>query len=91
MNICSQVRAICVQIAYHSNLEASSLSGDFKNEGFHRRAHTHTLFDRCIQAIIHQCTALDCSANGKNAGSVNLKVLEQRFEVATKLRSAAAL
>ena len=27
----SQVRAICVQIAYHSKLEVSSLSGDFKN------------------------------------------------------------
>ena len=26
-----QVRAICVQIAYHSKLEVSSLSGDFKN------------------------------------------------------------
>ena len=29
--IFSQVRAICVQIAYHSKLEVSSLSGDFKN------------------------------------------------------------
>ena len=26
-----QVRAICVQIAYHSKLEVSSLSGDSKN------------------------------------------------------------
>ena len=26
-----QVRAICVLIAYHSKLEVSSLSGDFKN------------------------------------------------------------
>ena len=31
-SVCSaQVRAICVQIAYHSKLEVSSLSGDFKN------------------------------------------------------------
>ena len=29
--IFSQVRAICVQIAYHSKLEVTSLSGDFKN------------------------------------------------------------
>ena len=29
--IFSQVRAICVQIAYHSKLEVSSLSGDFQN------------------------------------------------------------
>ena len=31
MIIFSQVRATCVQIAYHSKLEVSSLSGDFKN------------------------------------------------------------
>ena len=31
-SVCSaQVRAICAQIAYHSKLEVSSLSGDFKN------------------------------------------------------------
>ena len=29
--ILSQVRAICVQITYHSKLEMSSLSRDFKN------------------------------------------------------------
>ena len=29
--IFAQVRAICVQIAYHSKLEVSSLSVDFKN------------------------------------------------------------
>ena len=63
--ILSQVHAICVQIAYHSNLEVSSLSGDFKkypprpafanrkvpcdSKGF---THTHTHVTYCIFMLI---------------------------------------
>ena len=63
--IFSQVRAICVQIAYHSKLEVSSLSGDFKDA--HRspaeinektiqknpceyKGHTHTEMD-CVHCM----------------------------------------